>query len=149
MNKETLEWFEEQRRLQNGTLDKWSMSFVTDGFFIILCGGEETNSDPPSYLDHISQYNKIVVKLYNRKEVQEDPKWDPLTVHGYTFNFNIRIFPHIPISPLKDKRFKEEPWASKFIEEAGSFAESGILSLQELDDVISCLVRMDKLAAFL
>lgn len=149
MDKDTLEWLETQRRLQNGTLDSWSLSFATDGFFIKLRGGEETESDPPFYLENISQYNKIIVQLYDRRDLVEDPQWDPLKISDYTFNFVVKVFPHIPISPTRDKRFKDQQWAFSFEERVCSFGEVGLCSLQEFDEILKYLIRMDKLAAFL
>lgn len=144
-----LEWLEDKRRLQNGTLEKWSVAFATDGFYIKLSGGEETKSDPPSCLEYIHQYKLIVVELYDRREVETPTQWDPLTVAGYTINFKVKVFPHRAISPYRDKRFKDQPWAHKFIVSTDTFAESAVLSLEEFNDVLNYLIRLDALAVFL
>jgi len=150
MTEESLaDWLETQRRFQNGTLDSWSIKFFTEGFLVWIRGGEETDSVPPSYLEHISQYEKVVVRLYDRKEEPPKPKWDSFEVLGYTFTFDVHVMAHEPIFPQTDPRFRDQPWESKFRHiKSDSFAPPALLTLEELDIVLRWLKRLDDLAAF-
>jgi hypothetical protein len=151
MNEETLKWLELERRKQNGTLEFWKVKFLTEGFYVEIRGGEETKSDPPSYLENFADFKKIEVHLYNRGDEpdKKDTKWDPLEVAGMTINFNVHIFPHTNINPKEDDRFKNQSWSDRF--EWWSSSGSGpyaSLTLDELEEVMNYLVKMDNLAAF-
>lgn len=158
------EWLEQQRRLQNGTLDSWLVKFVTEGFYVHIKGGEETLSDPPSYLEHVSDYKTVQVELFDRSDLPplKQPKsqttWEPLNIPtpsgGISINFDVKIFPHTGIYPAADERFKDQVWAQKFsmfnqTNLHPSYAASAALTLEELVEVLNYLVKLDNLVAFL
>jgi hypothetical protein len=154
MNEETLEWLELERRKQNGTYEKWEVRFLTDCFYVVILGGEETKSDPPTFLDHISQYKTVVVELYDRGEPiakAQIEEWEkPYTVPNFgTFNFKVVVFPHRPIFARHDKRFKEQSWAEKFTHVTNDFAPRALLTLDEIDEAMKYLTKLDNLIAFL
>lgn len=164
MNESILEWLEDQRRKQNGTLDSWLIKFVTEGFYVHIKGGEETTSDPPSYLENVSEYKTVQVELFDRSDLPplKQPKsqttWEPLNIPtpsgGITINFDVKVFPHTGIYPAVDERFKDQPWAEKFENydhtmAGNGFAPSATLTLEELSEVMNYLVKLDNLVAFL
>lgn len=151
MTEETLEWLETQRRLQNGTLEKWMLEFYTDGFYVRVSGGEETKSVPSCFLEHIKDYSTVVVELFERGEPmtkEQKEKWEsPITVGDFTINLNVHCFPHRAIYPKNEKFIMDQPWAEKF-KETGAFATSAFLTLEELEIVMKYLVKLDMLEAF-
>lgn len=153
MNEETSEWLELERRKQNGTLEKWRLAFLTDGFYIKISGGEETKSDPPSYLDHIKDYNTVIVELYKRGEYPSKEELaefnKPITVAGYTININTIVFPHRALFPPHEKYIQDQFWAEKFKWESEEYSPSASLTLNDLDKMMKYLVKLDGLAAFL
>ena len=147
-----LEWLEEQRRIQIGSLDEWSIEFVTEGYYIKVNGGEYSGSNPLSYCEHIKEYTEVSVSIYQRGEYPSEEKMEefnkPLVVGEYTINISTTFFPHRALLPSHEKFLKDQPWAPKFSWKDGSWAPTALLSLHELYDVVKYLKKLDGLIAF-
>lgn len=107
-----------------GTDQRFCYAMDNGVFHIHITGGELGDSEPMEMLEHLSDYQKLSIELWDHAEMPPgDHSMEPLVIQenqygthpAMTFNFNVRVFPHKPIAVLHDERFKNQRWAKHFL----------------------------------
>jgi hypothetical protein len=81
---------------------------------------------------------------------EEEKIWEPLKVSQVTVYFDVKVFPHIPIVPANDYRFKEQYWATKTKTTLSTMAYVAIYADQETYlDILHYVDKISKMKAFL
>lgn len=108
----------------SGTDQHFCIALDNGVFHIHITGGEMGESEPEKMLPSLADYEKLSVELWDHKEMPEgDFSMEPLVIKenqygthpGYTFTFNVHVFPHKPIMVPHDERFRNQRWAKQFM----------------------------------
>lgn len=96
---------------------------------------------------------KIAIFDWQPPPEEDELNWDPLNIKAdkfkLTIKFNVAIFPHNPINPLEDFRFKDQYWAKKFTFNITGFGLACHVDTSVMYEILSYIEKISKMKAFL
>lgn len=142
----------EKFRFQNQN-DGWTVRVDTKVFYLII-----TNTESFKDVDHIC--SEVEVQIFDRGKEESPESLAKLSDSSYlnerlkelgldiTISLDVQVFPHTAIYPQDDVRFKGQPWVHKINKRYG-LGCSGVVSLDELCDIIRYCLKLTNLKVFL
>lgn len=105
----------------------------------------ETDWDDLTLTTPLADCELVSIILYYWKPTPPVEQWQmqPLIIEGYTFNFDVHVFPHQIIRPNYDKLLENLPWKSKF-----GHGQTATTKVSEVCQVIRDLDQMASLKGF-